>query len=307
MNYARSFPWPAALASVGLAVAGCSSTTVGGQRVIFEGPVDAADFVGKRFPVFVLVGETGDPTANSVAGRGAITYNADGSITLELPGRSSFRLEEESTGLLGTTYSGVPRGGSTVEVLVSNFSSTDAMRLLTSTSDDTDILGAFGFETAVDDRPTSGTYSTAGAVFLTTENVGDVLPVAGTGTLMADFMSGSIEGTLLDADPASVALAGVVTTPDDLALTFMLENGVITSTGFRGDVSATGELVVDGSGAPVPLTATVSDASVDGGFFGDAAEALAGTFQSNVNLSDGGSIETDIGADGFFTGTRTGP
>lgn len=300
--------WRSAL--FGLLAAGlsaCGGETVTGQRVLFSGSVDAADYIGQTFPVFVLIGETGDPTGSSIVGEGSVTYNTDGSLTLRLPGAPAIQLTEIGTSGLGTSYRGIASGTTTIDVLVSDFSSTDAFRLLTTAQPDLSILGGFGFETAVADRPASGTYATAGAVFLTTENVGAVLPAAGTGSLVADFTNGSITGTLLDTDPVSVALAGDVSTPDDLALNFFLESGVITTTGFRGDVSVTGELVVDGAGAPVALNTSVTGDRASGAFFGDGAEAIGGTFEANVGLSDGVTPLVDLEAGGLVTGTRTGP
>ena len=295
----------AAVAAIGLAA--CGGETLVVTPVLFEGGVTAGDYIGETFPVFYLVGESGDPTASSVAGQGSITYNSADSLTLRIPGAAPIELTRTGSSALGTTYSGLAGGTTAIDVLVSDFASTEAFRLISVADPDIAILGGFGFETAVADRPASGTYATGGAVFLTAENVGSFLPAAGSGTLSADFTNGNISGTLLDADPVLVELAGSASTPDELALTFFLENGVINAAGIRGDVGVTGELVVDGSGPPVALTTNVTGDSVDGSFYGDAAEVVAGNFESDVELSDSGGTLVDLGADGFFSGGRTGP
>ena len=149
--------------------------------------------------------------------------------------------------------------------------------------------------------------STVGNVFLTAENVGDFSPAAGTGTLSADFTNSTISGQFLDADPVSVRLAGDPATLDDLTLRYTLENGVINSGGFRGDVGVSAELVVDGSGPPQVLGTTVNGDSVEGSFYGEAAEFTAGTFEADVRLIDSGSTLVDLDTAGFVSGARTGP
>lgn len=296
------------LVAAGLGLAGCG----GGETIIvqpqeFTGPVSAVDYVGRTFPVFFLIGESGDPSARTFAGEGSITYNSATSLVLRLPGASAVTLTRSGSSALGTTYSGLTDGMEPVEVLISDFSSTEAFRLLSTADPDLTVLGGFGFETAVADRPASGTYNTAGAVFLTADNVGAFLPAAGSGSLTADFTNGNISGTLLDADPVAVALAGDNLTPDDLAMTFFLENGVINSNGFRGDVGVSAELVVDGSGAPVVLGTTVTGDSAEGSFYGDEAEVVAGTFDADVRLTDSGGTLVDLDTAGFVSGGRTGP
>lgn len=286
-----------------LSLAGCGGSTVG--PVFFEGPVTDADYVGKSFPVFFLLGETGDPTGNTFAGQGSITYNSDGTLTLNLNRSAPVELVSTGTSGLGETYEGT-FGGATVSVLVTDFASTEAFRLASIADTDIGLLGGFGFETAVDDRPAAGTYTTAGAVFLTAENVGAILPAAGSGTLEADFVNGNISGTLLDADVVQVELAGDIASPDDLALMFMLENGVITDNGFSGGVSVSGELVVDGT-TLTPLNTVVTGDAVSGTFYGDGAEVVAGIFESEVELLDGSDSLIDLGADGFLSGGLTPP
>lgn len=293
--------------SAAAVLAACSGgDTLLVQPVEFTGPVTSADYIGQTFPVFFLLGESGDPTASAIAGKGSITYNSANSLTLRLPGASAVTLTRSGSSALGTTYSGLTNGSDPVDVLVSDFASTDAFRLVSTADSDLAVLGGFGFETAVNDRPVSGTYNTAGAVFLTAENVGAFFPAAGSGTLVADFQNGDISGTFLDAAPISVALAGAAITPDDLAMTFFLENGVINSSGFRGDVGVSAELVVDGTGAPIALGTTVTNDSAEGSFYGDAAEVVAGTFEADVRLSDNTGTLVDFGTAGFVSGGRTG-
>ncbi|MEL7105290.1 MAG: hypothetical protein AAGM21_05175 [Pseudomonadota bacterium] len=292
-------------AAASLAACGSEGTLLV-QPVEFTGPVTSADYIGKTFPVFFLLGESGDPSARTFAGEGTITYNSADTLTLRLPGASAVTLTRSGSSALGTSYSGLTDGSDPVEVLVSDFASTEAFRLISTADPDLTVLGGFGFETAADDRPASGTYSTAGAVFLTAENVSAFLPAAGSGTLTADFVNGDISGTLLDADPVAVALAGDNLTPDDLAMTFFLENGVITQAGFRGGVGVSAELNVDG-GPPVVLGTTVTGDGAEGAFYGDAAEVVAGTFEADVRLTDSGGTLVDLDTAGLVSGGRTGP
>ncbi|MEO1238523.1 MAG: hypothetical protein AAFW64_02475 [Pseudomonadota bacterium] len=297
-----------AVIALGLGLTACGSgETLVVQPQEFTGPVTASDYVGRTFPVFVLIGESGDPSAETFARQGSITYVSANTVTLRLPGASPVTLTRNGSSLLGVSYSGLTNGRDPVEVLISGFSSTEAARLVSVADTELSVLGAFGFETAVEDRPASGTYSTAGAVFLTAQNVGAFLPTEGSGTLVADFTNGDISGTLLDATPVAVALAGDNLTPDDLAMTFFLENGVITPDGFGGDVNVFAELVVDGSGPPVVLGTAVTNDDVEGSFFGNEAEVIAGTFEADVRLSDGGGTLVDLDTAGLISGGRTGP
>lgn len=286
---------------------GCGGESLLVEPVVFDGAVVSADYIGETFPVFYLIGEAGDPTANTLAGTGSVTYNADGTLTLRLSGDAAITLTPTGSSGLGVTYEGLASGTTEISVLVSDFSSTEAYRLLSVAESDLSVLGGFGFETAVGDRPATATYATAGAVFLTADNVGAFLPAAGSGTLSANFTNGDISGTLIEADVVEVELAGAAGTPDELALTFMLENGVITDSGFEGDVGVTGELVVDGAGAPVALTTAVSGDGAEGTFYGDEAEVVSGIFGAEVELSDGSDSLVDLSTNGFLSGGKTGP
>lgn len=279
----------------------CGGGGVAVKSVPYEGEVTSASYIGKTFPVFFLVGETGDPQGRAVAGKGTITYNTNDTVTLRLPGNAPVVLARTGASGLGTNYQSA--GSDPLVAVVTGFSSTPAFRLATSLGNDMSFLGGFGFETQVADRPASATYQTAGAVFLTATNVKDFLPIAGNGTLNANFGAGTISGTLLSADPVDVKLAGDPNTADELALRFLLANGQITPQGFSGGVTATGELIVDGAGAPRTLTSTVSGGSASGAFFGGNAEAVTGTFSGDLALSDGGTKLVDFDAAGFFSGS----
>lgn len=292
------------LASVGLAACGGGST-VAVESVPFDGAVTSADYIGKSFPVFFLVGEGGDPSGSAIAGRGSITYNDDDSVTVSLPGASPIRLARSGSTGLGTRYTG--SGLNPVTAVVTGFSSTTAFRVVSSTDDDFALLGGFGFETQPGDRGASATYSTAGAVFLTTPDAENFLPVAGDGTLNANFANGTISGTLLSTDPISIQLAGDSNTPDDLAMLFMLEGGRINSDGFSGGVTLSAELVVDGSGSPLDLNANIARDSAEGAFFGEQAAAVAGIFEGDVSLADGSTPLVEFDASGFVSGSKTGP
>lgn len=290
------------------ALAGCGGS--GGSLVVrsvpYEKPVTQTDYVGKTFPVFFLVGEAGDPSGDAVAGRGTITYNTNDTVTMQLPGRAPVIFTPTGSTALGTTYQASSGNASTIDAVVTGLASTDALRLVTSVGDQRSFLGGFGFETLAADReplPTA-TYNTAGAVFLTATNAEDFLPVAGDGTLIANFGSGMISGTFLSTDPVEVQLAGSAGTPDELALRFMLQNGQITPSGFSGGVTATGELVVDGSGPPLALDAAIANGSAEGAFFGEEAAAVSGIFEGDLALSEGGTSLADFEAAGFVSGAK---
>jgi len=282
-------------------LAGCGGGGTIVSSIPFEGPVTQADYVGKTFPVYFLVGEAGDPSGNAVAGRGTITYNTDDTVTMQLPGRAPVVFSPTGTTALGMTY----QSADAVDAVITSFSSTSAFRLATSTNSDRSFLGGFGFETLAADRPTtSATYDTAGAVFLTAQGVEDFLPVAGDGTLTADFGAGTISGTLLTTDLFEVNLVGDPSTEDLLELTFLLQNGRITPSGFTGGVTATAQINEDGGG-PRLLTGSVSNGSAEGAFYGEEAAAVAGIFEGDLVLSDDGTSLADFEAAGFVSGSKT--
>lgn len=288
-------------ASITLAACGGGATIV--QTVPFENEVTSADYIGKSFPVFFLVGEAGDPNGRTVVGKGVVTYNSASSITVTLPGGGPVTLNR--TGASGGSTTFAASGPDAISALITGFSSTTAFRLATVADDDLAVLGGFGFETLEADRPNAiATYDTAGAVFLTATNVENFLPIAGSGSLTANFGSGDvISGTLLDADPVEVNLAGVDVDLDILDLVFTLENGRITPSGFVGGVAATAELNIDG-GPPTALGANMTGDSVEGAFFGGEAAAVAGIFEGDLALSNGAAPVIDFNVGGFFSGSK---
>jgi len=289
-------------------VSACGGGSTEVERVLFEGPVADADYLGRTFPVVFLVGEGGDPEGRTVAGQGTITYSASGdAVTVTLPGKAPIELVRSGTSGLGTIYSGtIPRSfapSTDVDAVVTPFSSTSAFRLFSASEDGLAILGGFGFETPFDPGRATASYTTAGAVFLTVDDVEDFLPVAGTGSLTADFGAGTIGGTLIDTDAFEVELAGDDTIDDILDFRMTLENGRISQTGFSGDLGVAAELTVDGSTLTTPGV-TVTGDSASGTFFGGDAEAVAGSYRGNIALSDGGGPIETFGASGFFSGAK---
>jgi len=282
-------------------LAGCGGGGTIVSSVPYEGPVTQADYVGKTFPVYFLVGQPGDRPGKVLAAKGTITYNADDTVTVQLPGRAPVVFSPNGTTALGMTY----QSADAVDAVITSFSSTSAFRLATSTNPDRSFLGGFGFETLAADRPTTtATYNTAGAVFLTTPGSPDFLPVAGDGTLMADFDAGTISGTLLTTDLFEMDLVGDPLTEDLLELTFLLQNGRITPSGFTGGVTATAQINEDGGG-PRLLTGSVSNGSAEGAFYGEEAAAVAGIFEGDLVLSDDGTSLSDFEAAGFVSGPKT--
>ena len=293
---------PAAVALTACGGGGSGSPFVA-SSVPFERPVDDADYIGKTFPVFFLVGEAGDPSGTARAGKGTITYNSTRTVTVRLPGTNPIVFTRTGSSGTGTRYEGTAPDLSTVSAVVSEFASTTAFRLITSGDEDYAVIGGFGFETPYDSNRASATYQVAGAVFLTAENVEDFLPIAGRGELSADFGARTISGTLIDTDAFEVNLAGNETINDILDLRIDIQNGRITNSGFTGDLDVASELTIDGDQLTQPQTSVTGD-SVEGAFFGGDAEAIAGTFEGDIALSDDDGPLIDFGAAGFVSGSK---
>jgi len=154
--------------------------------------------------------------------------------------------------------------------------------------------GAFGFETPEDIVTGSVNYAGVG-VFHMTNNQAGMLTVTGTSDFNADFASGRINGTLLEINDPQVDVNGNGVFNDTFSMTLTLEDGVISSDGFTGQVSATGSTVLGGVGSPIDLDVSVKSSGADGAFFGANADTLAVVYGGDLVLTqpgfDAGSFE----------------
>ena len=185
----------------------------------------------RPFRMYFLVGQPGDRPGKVLAAKGTITYNADDTVTVQLPGRAPVGLftQRDYRAWNDLSECGCGRRGDH-----------QLFQHIRVPPCDLDEPPTALFLVASASRPSppivrqpQRTYNTAGAVFSDHTR----LPRFScrspeTATLMADFDAGTISGTLLTTDLFEMDLVGDPLTEDLLELTFLLQNGRITPSGF---------------------------------------------------------------------------
>jgi hypothetical protein len=270
-------------------------TTSDGRVLSGSDPVEAADFVSRTFPLLFASAEDVAPQATATTGTGSVTVVDANTIVVTLPGKAA------------TTYNRISATefeDDTGEVLT--LEDVGAARYLFKSGGDpaTDLLGAYGFETPVALRPVTATYSgdSASEVYFVPDGsaIGLWLFEAGTVDLVANFSGsgGTIRGTLFDGDFVGADFQNDGTADDTLFLRTTL-NGVIDSEGFGGTVDGFAAISIAGN-PPVNLNLSLSDTSVDGKFFGNEANVVAGTYMGDAAFTPPvGAAETGT-LSGFF-------
>ncbi len=273
-------------------------------------PVTRDSYVGKTFPVSLIVEAPNGseiPTRQTGtleyidADTARLTYNGK---TTEFNFRSAFGNENWTSGVTDSN-------GNLISDLILD-RPTDEVRGVTignSFFPDAQLAsgaGFFGFSTPENNLTGSATYSSSSNtnLFVTTtswvdENgddttftrVNEVKEITSGNTRLAvDFNNGTVSGTLFD---------GSYSTTDDRQggsnfvthdLTVVIENGVVSGSGFTGDVSLETtassnprEVVNGGVGPQGPTVAsvvTINSQAVDGMFLGHAAEGVGATFEA---------------------------
>jgi hypothetical protein len=299
--------WPAIVAcSLGVAAMSLSGCGGGGgvTRVMANGdPIDAADYVGKTFPLLYILGQDDEPEADIKGGYGKVTVIDENTVKVEVPGEDPITFTRVDA---TNQFEGDDGDGGTITVTIDDNGEYYFVYCDCGAIEGLDFAGAFGFETPVELRPEGiatydGVYS--GAVFATANDPEYLLvPGVGSGQLVADFGTGDISGTLLDAS-ASTDLDDDGLEDDTAYVLMTLENGTITSTGFDGTVTGEFEFQIDG-GAITPVDSEFSNTDAEGKFFGNSGQTAAAAYDGDVWV-DVPDTEEDINAsfEGFFIGT----
>ena len=169
----------------------------------------------------------------------------------------------------------------------------------------TEFLSAYGFETPVALRPVTATYNDRSASLLL--YVPDGSPVGlwfgapGAVDLTATFdgSGGRIRGTLFDGDFAGVDFLGDGTADDTLSVRTTLD-GTINDKGFTGTVGGTATYTILGSTGDLNLS--LANTSVDGKFFGNEANVVAGTYSADTAITPPVGVTETGTLSGFFIG-----
>ncbi len=269
-------------------------------------PIVASSYHGKSFPVsFVVASDDGSGSLERVTG--TLEYKDADTVILTYGGesrnftfRGSFGVENFGSGVLtaddGSLISDLllynPKLGG--RVLKQRTSLPEGAG---STAGDY-TYGTFGFSTPENRLPnTSVNYTGNYHTYMVANFEGEPELVHledGKMDVDVDFATGDVSGTLFERDL-------VVSEPGDpfreLNISIGVENGKVEGSGFSGDVTGTFGI------NDTALTTTFSNDGVDGFFFGNDAEVLAGTYDAEFTASN--ADETISGSlAGVFHGER---
>jgi hypothetical protein len=246
--------------------------------------------VSRTFPLLFASAEDVAPQATATTGTGSVTVVDENTIVVTLPGKAA------------TTYIRIsPTEFSDGRGQILTMQDIGAARYLYKSGGDpaTDFLATYGFETPVALRPTRATYNGASASELLFVPDGSPIGLwlfeAGTVDLVANFSGsgGTITGTMFEGEFVGADLQNDGIADDTLFVRTTL-NGVINSGGFGGTVDGFAAVSLAGN-PPTNLNLALSDTSVDGKFFGEAANSAAGTYAATTAITlPGGPTETGV-------------
>lgn len=285
-----------------ISLGGCS----GGKKplqVFADGePIDASDYIGKKFPFLYVLGEEDDPTAIVEGGEAELFFVDVNTVRVKLPGR-----DEETYVRVDDTNEFVLLGGGAGDpsVFVDDYGAYQFAYMNVGENPGVDFAGFFGLETPVDLRPAAvAVYEgdVMGVIFGSEGEPEYALLADGGGSLTADFGAGTVSGVLVDAS-ASYAQDEDGIENDEIFAQLDLTNGVINKTGFDGNVSGEMAFSIDGA-EPVAVSTSFFNTDVDGKFFGNAAESAGAQFDGDVTLDLIELPDRTLHFEGFFVGSQ---
>ena len=282
-------------------------------------PVTRDSFIGKTFPVSLVIGSVRDGQIPERA-TGTIEYITADKAILTYDGRSTefnyrnaFSQENWSSGAPNTD-------GSPLQDLRIDRVSKDARGIaigndFIANADLPMAEGVFGFVTPENRLTGTADYSSSfGARMLITstdwvrqsdgtfDRVENIVEADGKAVnISVDFGTGAVSGTLFDGSYTSIdeRQAGASSVTHDLTVT--LQDAVVRGSGFVGDLtvetiaSSNPREEINGGVGPqgdiLPSTVVMNSQAADGTFFGYNGEGLGGTFEANFD-------ETFFRADG---------
>lgn len=179
--------------------------------------------------------------------------------------------------------------------------------------------GIIGFATPQADIPSSGTAtfrSPASQPFLTNrfaivaageDTVSGPLPEGGSMSLTVDFASGGVTGQLYSGSTFEdfEGAADNFSTNDKVALQVTLENGQLTNGALTGTAALAASVDINDAGTDIRnLSPEVTSSAVDGRLFGDAAQALGGTYGGEGSILGPDGSRVGIAFGGTFLGEQ---
>lgn len=276
----------AAILVLAFGLSACTGSDV--AQVFADGPVTSEDdFVGQTFPVYYATAETDGTDSTSDAGIGTAEVISADQIRAEIPGQPTRTYTR-----VGSTNEFDPGdGGFSIFInRVGAFLLADNLDVGGSSGG---VLAYQGFETPVDNRPTTAVYNadSFGVLFLAGPDFGgvDTIDCSDCVDLSADFAAGTISGQVFEA---TTDFDG-----DTFDIVNTLNNGTIDSTGFSGDIAIAIDVTPSGGGSTVAIDPTLSNQNVIGRFFGENGDQAALVYE--------GDFTTTIGTE-TISGTYSG-
>jgi hypothetical protein len=272
------------------------TTTPDGRVLAGSERIVPTDFVGRTFPLSFYFGDDGPPRQQTVTGIARLEVVDTDTLVVTRDGeRSSF------------VRSGANefRDGSGRVLQIADLG---AMRLVGITDGTSGLLGTFGLETPVAARPVTAFFSgrSVSSLLIDLDGLGSVVGMTATDVvrLHATFSgsSGTIWGTLFDGS-TDVDLDNSGT--DDRLFVQLGMNGNVTEGGFTGTISGSADAVLDHSGSALEnLSPLLSNSSVNGKFFGTAAQVASGTYSADVVMGSDNLAPLSGRAVGLFLVTQ---
>jgi hypothetical protein len=276
-----------------------------GQEVTRDG------FIGKTFPIMLVVGSKDDPTAPKRAA-GTIEYISADRAVLTYEGRSTefnyrnaFGREHWSSGALNTD--GSPLQDLTIDKVSRPARGVTIGNSFIPNPDLPAAEGTFGFVTPENRLTGSVNYSSSyGSRILVTstdwieqsngtfKRVENVVELDGKAVdIDVDFGSGDVTGTLFEGSYTSTDDRQFAANSVSHHLAVTLKDAVVSGSGFAGDIvvettaSSNPREVINGGVGPqgdiLPSEVVMNTQAAEGTFYGYDGEGVGGTFEANYD------------------------
>ncbi|WP_293882850.1 transferrin-binding protein-like solute binding protein [Sphingomonas sp.] len=275
------------------------------QSIVFQDPLHRTDFSGARTPQIGVPNlEVGDPSTWRTKGVQYLEVNSGGTATVV--DKTTFFYELPGTTTQYVTYAGYVRNhfDDPVETIVADSPTQQIADIRRATKLDRGAF-VFGQVTPNSSVPTTGSGTFNGNMIASMVNNPDFDTnraamtyfqwISGTANVNVNFQSGAVTTTLsgtvgaplIDPSPIKPSTNSFVPPPSAIAAgsTFTATSAgridLVTTGGFTGTFNAAG---FTGAGAPKPVD--IAGSSLDGAFYGPAANEVGASFRIVGGIPD---------------------
>ena len=282
--------------------ANVTSVDLGAPPVFADGkPITSVRFNGQSFPLYFVEGFSNGVATELRRGSGIAIVSVDGDgLTLRVDDSAVVDLER-----IGTTSGFETRSLPSIFFVVDDL---DVMRTVSaedpSLTGSSALVGGFGFQTPADLMPDRGSasYSTDGFGRIILSGTGDnaitALDSDAGVSINVNFANGAIEGDLFNGG-GFADVDGDGFADDALLVVISLDDARVSGGTFDGELRGDAVAFIDDVDF-VNLNPTFSNTDVDGVFFGNDADRIAGTYEGDYRSDGpGGSFAGyfDVGRD----------